>query len=605
MTKIEDMIKDLCPDGVEWKELGEVVEYQRGKGLSKLDKGKGNIPIILYGELYTTYGNYIESIVSYSSDVAVSKSVEIKKGDVVLPISSTTKEAQIGKASVICTNAVFLGGDAISLRPINRILSPYLMYVINGSTFEKEKMQCVRGTTIQHLNPTLLLKIKIPIPPLKIQEKIVQILDKFTGYVTELTSELTLRQKQYSFYRDKLLSFEDEVYQVEWKNLEEVANLVRGPFGGSLKKEMFVSDGYAVYEQNHAIYGKFVFRYFISSEKYESLQRFSVKSGDLIMSCSGTIGKISIIPDTYKEGVINQALLKITPNPNLDKKYLKYYFESVITQQVNNDSRGGAIKNAASVSELKKLKIPVPSLDIQSRIVQVLDNFDTVCNDLNIGLPKEIELRQKQYEYFRDKLLTFTAEGVYTDSTVQYRQDLIRLLQWVFGPIKVSLGSICSISRGKRLIRSQLNKNGKYPVYQNSLIPLGYFNETNEEANTTFIISAGAAGEIGFSKQPFWKADDVWTMSSEFINQRFLYYTLLSNQPKIKGQVRKASIPRLSKNVIENLTVCLPESEGQSRIVSVLDKFDTLTNSISEGLPKEINLRQKQYEYFRDKLLTF
>ncbi|WP_019323193.1 restriction endonuclease subunit S, partial [Streptococcus mutans] len=229
---------------------------------------------------------------------------------------------------------------------------------------------------------------------------------------------------------------------------------------------------------------------------------------------------------------------------------------------------------------------------IQSRIVQVLDNFDTVCNDLNIGLPKEIELRQKQYEYFRDKLLTFTAEGVYTDSTVQYRQDLIRLLQWVFGPIKVSLGSICSISRGKRLIRSQLNKNGKYPVYQNSLIPLGYFNETNEEANTTFIISAGAAGEIGFSKQPFWKADDVWTMSSEFINQRFLYYTLLSNQPKIKGQVRKASIPRLSKNVIENLTVCLPESEGQSRIVSVLDKFDTLTNSISEGLPKEINLRQ-------------
>ena len=210
---------------------------------------------------------------------------------------------------------------------------------------------------------------------------------------------------------------------MEWKNLEEVANLVRGPFGGSLKKEMFVSDGYAVYEQNHAIYGKFVFRYFISSEKYESLQRFSVKSGDLIMSCSGTIGKISIIPDTYKEGVINQALLKITPNPNLDKKYLKYYFESVITQQVNNDSRGGAIKNAASVSELKKLKIPVPSLEIQSRIVQVLDNFDTVCNDLNIGLPKEIELRQKQYEYFRDKLLTFTAEGVYTDSTVQYSTD--------------------------------------------------------------------------------------------------------------------------------------------------------------------------------------
>ncbi|MCB4929215.1 restriction endonuclease subunit S [Streptococcus mutans] len=178
-------------------------------------------------------------------------------------------------------------------------------------------------------------------------------------------------------------------------------------------------------------------------------------------------------------------------------------------------------------------------------------------------------------------------------------------MQWVFGPIKVSLGSVCSISRGKRLVRSQLNENGKYPVYQNSLIPLGYFDEANEEAGTTFIISAGAAGEIGFSAQPFWKADDVWTMSSESINQRFLYHTLLTNQSRIKDQVRRASIPRLSKNVIENLIICLPENEVQSRIVSILDKFDELTSSISTGLPKEIEQRQKQYEYFRDKLLRF
>ena len=603
MTKIEDMIKELCPNGVEWKELGEVCEIIRGSGLQKKDFVDTGVPCIHYGQIYTYYDSYVYETKSFISQNLSEKLKKAKSGDLIIATTSENIE-DVGKSIVwLGDGDVCIGGHSCVVRTKEN--PKYIHYCMQSIDFQKQKEQRVVGTKVIELYPKKLSKIKIPIPPLKVQEEIVKILDKFTDYVTELTSELTLRQKQYSFYRDKLLSFEDEVYQVEWKNLEEVANLVRGPFGGSLKKEMFVSDGYAVYEQNHAIYGKFVFRYFISSEKYESLQRFSVKSGDLIMSCSGTIGKISIIPDTYKEGVINQALLKITPNPNLDKKYLKYYFESVITQQVNNDSRGGAIKNAASVSELKKLKIPVPSLEIQSRIVQVLDNFDTVCNDLNIGLPKEIELRQKQYEYFRDKLLTFTAEGVYTDSTVQYRQDLIRLLQWVFGPIKVSLGSICSISRGKRLIRSQLNKNGKYPVYQNSLIPLGYFNETNEEANTTFVISAGAAGEIGFSKQPFWKADDVWTMSSEFINQRFLYYMLLSNQSKIKGQVRKASIPRLSKNVIENLTVCLPESEGQSRIVSVLDKFDTLTNSISEGLPKEINQRQKQYEYFRDKLLTF
>ena len=196
---------------VEWKELGEVVKYTRGKGLSKKDKETGNFPIILYGELYTVYGNYIKRIVSFSSEDVKDKSVRIRAGDIVLPISSTTKEAQIGKGSVLCVDEVFLGGDAISLSPLDFVLSSYLMYVINGGNFEKEKMNCVRGTTIQHLNPDSLLKIKIPIPPLEIQEKIVQILDNFDTVCNDLNiglpKEIELRQKQYEYWRNQLLNF--------------------------------------------------------------------------------------------------------------------------------------------------------------------------------------------------------------------------------------------------------------------------------------------------------------------------------------------------------------------------------------------------------------
>ena len=214
-------------------------------------------------------------------------------------------------------------------------------------------------------------------------------------------------------------------------------------------------------------------------------------------------------------------------NENINLRYVYHYlvYNKGHFQNIANNMQMPQI----SSNDTEKYKIPVPSLEIQSRIVQVLDNFDTVCNDLNIGLPKEIELRQKQYEYFRDKLLTFVAEGEYTDSTVQYRQDIIRLLNWVFGPIRVNLGQVINLQRGKRLVRNQLTTSGSFPVYQNSLTPLGYFTHSNRPKETSFVICAGAAGEIGYSDTDFWAADDVYTLeTSDNISDKFMYYVLLS-----------------------------------------------------------------------------
>ena len=176
----------------------------------------------------------------------------------------------------------------------------------------------------------------------------------------------------------------------------------------------------------------------------------------------------------------------------------------------------------------------------------------------------------------------------------------------MFGPIRVKLGQVVNLQRGKRLVRQQLAITGIFPVYQNSLTPLGYYTEPNRVKNTSFVICAGAAGEIGYGSMDFWAADDVYTLeTSDNISDKFMYYVLISKQDMLKSQVRKASIPRLSKDAIDKVTFYLPSIIEQERIVSILDKFNSLTHSLSEGLPKEIEQRQKQYEYWREQLLNF
>ncbi|MDE6036515.1 MAG: restriction endonuclease subunit S [Ruminococcus sp.] len=194
---------------------------------------------------------------------------------------------------------------------------------------------------------------------------------------------------------------------VEFKPLGEIATIIRGPFGSSLKKECFVDNGYVVYEQQHAIYSELLFRYYIDSEKFKELKRFEVRPDDLIVSCSGTIGKVMIIPENAPQGIINQALLKLTPNKNITSKFLKYCFENTVSTILNDKAHGGAIKNVPSVSELKQIKIPAPPLEVQREIVRILDEYSEKNEELIKSLYKEIELRKKQYEYYRDKLLTF------------------------------------------------------------------------------------------------------------------------------------------------------------------------------------------------------
>lgn len=180
------------------------------------------------------------------------------------------------------------------------------------------------------------------------------------------------------------------------------------------------------------------------------------------------------------------------------------------------------------------------------------------------------------------------------DRCIKEEIELKRMVEWK------KLGEACKLERGVRVVKKDLHKEGQIPVYQNSLTPLGYFERSNYPEKTPFVICAGAAGDIGFSKESFWAADDcTCIVCSPLVNSKFVFYFLMVKQPTLKSQVRKASVPRLSKDVIGKLDIPIPPLSEQNRIVGILDTF---TSSI-ENLKQQIVERRKQYEHYRDQLL--
>ena len=264
-------------------------------------------------------------------------------------------------------------------------------------------------------------------------------------------------------------------------------------------------------------------------------------------------------------------------NERADTKYL-YYFLKSIQGKINEAKKGGGVPHV-HISDVENFCLPLPPIEVQREIVKILDKF----TELQAELQAELELRSKQYEHYRDELLSGNREI----------------------PI-VKISEVAEVNRGKRVTREQIADCSLYNVYQNSLTPLGKYDEYNCPENTTFLIAAGAAGEIGFSREKFWAADDCYFFKcGQSLDSRYLYHVLNNQKEKIVSRVRRASIPRISRSDVDNLNIPLPTIDVQRRLTDVLDNFDNICSSLNIGLPAEMKLRQQQYEYYRDQLLTF
>lgn len=264
-----------------------------------------------------------------------------------------------------------------------KIIPEYLYYHLQSNWEETNRFK-------QYGSATNFLKIgnfkdyNVCYPPLHTQQKIVEKLDYILAEIDKATAaaKANANNAEALFQSYVTEVFENEKYEFNLVKFGTTASFVRGPFGGSLKKSIFVEKGYAVYEQQHAIYNQFLdIRYFIDKSKFEEMKRFELKSGDLIMSCSGTMGKIAIVPENIERGIINQALLKISPNKNVMGNYIVRLLSSKYFQDILSKLSGGvAIQNVPAVSVLKEITVPVPSIKNQNLIIDTIDFLESNKN---------------------------------------------------------------------------------------------------------------------------------------------------------------------------------------------------------------------------------
>lgn len=366
---------------------------------------------------------------------------------------------------------------------------------------------------------------------------------------------------------------------LEVKKLGEVCDFVRGPFGGSLKKSCFVESGYAVYEQQHAIYNQFTnIRYFVDETKFNEMKRFELSSGDLIMSCSGTMGKVAIVPAKIQKGIINQALLKLTTHPQLDVYYLKYWMESPNFQHsINENSKGVAIKNVASVKVLKQIPIYLPSFQEQQRIVQKLDTaFKAI--DKAIANTERNLLNTK--DLFQSKL-----NGIFTQHEKDWDEKRLGEITTKIGSGATPRGGQASYKEsGISLIRS-LN------VYDNGFKPakLAFIddeqadklkNVTLQKNDVLLNITGASVARCCVVPESYLPARvnqhvSIIRLENNLMRSRFLHYALISKENKDKllgigeqGATRQA----ITKSQIQNFSVQFPkELTKQDHIINELD----------------------------------
>ena len=407
MSKLEKLIQQLCPDGVEYKTLGEIaIDIYRGSGIKRDQVTTSGTPCVRYGEIYTTYGIWFDHCVSYTDESQLSSKKYFEHGDILFAITGESVEDIAKSCAYVGHEKCLAGGDIVVLK--HKQDPKYLSYALSSSDAILQKTKGKVKSKVVHASVPSIKEIRIPVPPLPVQEEIARILDTFTELTAELTAELTDRRKQYEYYNDELLRF----YNVPYKSLEELCDIVdyRGKTPKKVNSGTFlvtaknIRKGYIDYKKSQE---------FVSPNDYADVMRRGLpKIGDVLITTEAPCGNVAQID---RENIaLAQRVIKYRPKSadELNSTFLKYILLGIEFQnKLLAAATGGTVKGIKG-SKLHQLTIPVPSLVEQERIVSILDRFDALCNDLTSGLPAEIEARQKQYEYYRDKLLTFKEKKV-------------------------------------------------------------------------------------------------------------------------------------------------------------------------------------------------
>ena len=399
MSKLQELIDRLCPNGVDFKPLGEVCEFQRGDTLSSKDAIEGDVPVMAGGQKPSCYHN-----------------VANRSGETIVVAGSGAYAGFVTYWNI----PVFVS-DAFTVNPSNCMLPKYVFYFLKNN---QEKIHATKkGAGVPHVHGKDIAKFLIPVPPIEVQEEIVKILDRFADYAAELQA----RRLQYEYYRNLLLTFNPSAYgcgtddaqkisviargghsyEIQWKTMGEIGTFIRG---NGLQKKDFTESGVGCihYGQIYTHYGTFAdkTKSFVNEGLAKKL--LEVENGDIVLACTSEniedvakavawLGKETIVTGGHS------VVFKHNQNP----KYIAYFMQTALFFNQKKKYAYGAKVIDIKSEDLAKILIPIPPLELQEKIVAILDRFETLVNDLSKGLPAEIEAVKARYEYYRNKLLTF------------------------------------------------------------------------------------------------------------------------------------------------------------------------------------------------------
>ena len=382
MSKIDDLIQEFCPDGVEYKPIKKLAEVGTGSSNGNEAQEDGKYPFFIRSQTVKRKNEW-----------------EYDEEAIIIP-----GEGGIGEIYHYVNGKYAIHQRVYRIHFTDNSVDVKFAYHYFRAFFKNFIMRKAVSATVKSIRKPMIEEFMLPVPPLEVQREIVHILDSFTLLTAELTAELTARKKQYEFYRDNLIKKEQHISEV--KKLADVANI----YDSLHQTPSYSNSGYSMVRVQDIKGG------YLDEDKTlkvdESVwnlftQKYTPRLNDIVVSRVGSYGNFALIPNDKCCLGQNVALI----HPNINPKYLYHVLMSTMTKQWINNNVKGASQKSFSLADIKRVPVPVPKENIQQRIAEVLDNFEAICTDLNIGLPAEIEARQKQYEYYRDLLLTFAETG--------------------------------------------------------------------------------------------------------------------------------------------------------------------------------------------------
>lgn len=386
MSKLQELIKELCPNGVEFMRMDEVFEMRNGYTPSKANDrywNNGTIPWFRMEDIRQN-GRILSDSIQHITKEAVKGGRLFHANSFIIATTATIGE----HALVIADSLANQQFTNLTIRKslVEQILVKYLFYYL----FVVGEW-CKNNTNISgfaSVDMSKFKKLEIPIPPLEVQNEIVRILDTFTSHTAELQAELQARKEQYEYYRNKLLTFDENDEGVKWMKLGEICDMKAGKSIPASEISFVKTE-----EFQYPCYGGNGLRGYVSKFNQEGEKVLIGRQGAL---CGNVCFAENLFYATEHAVVVS------------DKGYClpRYSFYLLTMMDLNQYKTSGA-QPGLSVSRLEKISIPVPPLSEQQRIVSILDKFESLVNDLTAGLPAEIAAVQEQYEYYRNKLLTF------------------------------------------------------------------------------------------------------------------------------------------------------------------------------------------------------